>query len=166
MSKLCCLICHQLLSTLAGPGDNTPSPLAGPFGIRGFHTVISTTELPPWLPNDTIEVMLSHFGQILFKELAPALAEPSPVTGGQPGTTQKQNNLSALSSVVVSTERALHVLAGEGEEESRSLWRQPSRQRGVSDVTTASDGTDTATDYSDDGDRPLFVLGVYRPEKV
>lgn len=65
VSKLCCPVCSVLLSVLKSQGDQT---IPEPF-IPGFHSIMSTVELPPWLSDDVIDTMLHSFSQKLCMEL-------------------------------------------------------------------------------------------------
>lgn len=66
VSRLCCPVCSELLSILAHPNIR---PGEDTFNIDGFHSVISVTELPPWLPKSVLEEMLVYFSKVLCSQL-------------------------------------------------------------------------------------------------
>ena len=61
ISKLCCPVCHHLLSCLFTGGE--------PFIVRGHHNTIMGCTLPPWLPDHIVNSMNIHFGDQLRWEL-------------------------------------------------------------------------------------------------
>jgi hypothetical protein len=52
-------------------GRSTP-----PFIVQGSHNTVSACSLPEWLPDDAIDYMNNHFGELLRKELIDFLTRP------------------------------------------------------------------------------------------
>lgn len=71
VSKLCCPICKDLLLLLGGQTMDGK----GPFNIKGFHSIITSAELPLWLPEETLSKMLERFSQRLLVELRVAISD-------------------------------------------------------------------------------------------
>ena len=67
MSKLCCPVCYHLLKLLKGTKD--------PFIVRGAHGTVSACTLPPWIPEQVVDLMNMHFGDLLRKELGKLMAQ-------------------------------------------------------------------------------------------
>lgn len=61
VSKLCCLVCWDLLKVLRGDTLN--------YAIRGHHCGIHGVELPAWLPVTVLREMVMLYGNYLRREL-------------------------------------------------------------------------------------------------
>ena len=67
VSKLCCPICWELLDVLRGNSED--------FEVRGRHTTIYPVELPPWLPTEYMEQMVTRLRKYLTDELIIMMAQ-------------------------------------------------------------------------------------------
>jgi len=61
VSKPCCPVCWELLSTLRDDGPHD-------FLVDGYHKTLSQVELPPWLPLDIVGKLTQKFeGYLLIQ---------------------------------------------------------------------------------------------------
>ena len=65
VSRLCCPVCWELLDVLKGPDDQFNR-----FGVRGRHPTVYPVELPPWLPRNVLEEMVTRFERILTEKIS------------------------------------------------------------------------------------------------
>jgi len=69
VSKLCCPVCAEVLKALKTPSSQ--------FVLWGNHNTIYQAELPPWIPDDTLGMVLDKFIEILLKLVATMMGTPA-----------------------------------------------------------------------------------------
>ena len=74
VSKLCCLVCWQLLSLMRTHANK--------FTVRGRHAALSPVQLPSWLSIDIVKKMLNIYQQALIKEIE-IMMQPAEVPDGR-----------------------------------------------------------------------------------
>jgi hypothetical protein len=69
-SNPCCPVCSALLDILRGNTND--------FKSNAHHTTIRPVELPPWLPRNVMEKMVTRFQRILLGEVITMMRRQEP----------------------------------------------------------------------------------------
>ena len=69
VSKLCCLVCWELLIRLRAEAGTT-------FQVRGHHATLFYLHLPSWLPTDNVHALVLKFTYYLCCELNTLMNPP------------------------------------------------------------------------------------------
>jgi len=78
VSKFCCPVCDKLIQVLNDMNKNIK------FQVREKHPNHYPVCLPPWLPDDVLEEMISRFRKMLYEKLCvlDGIDEPSEFVRG------------------------------------------------------------------------------------
>ena len=101
VSKLCCPVCWELLQVLRKDSDINPINTPPQFTVRGSHSRVYATMLPPWIRPQQKEQMMSKFQSYLGSELVAMVSALNKIhsTKCEDGKTSGISDVSSSSSI-------------------------------------------------------------------